>query len=248
MAAETAQQSEVSPGGEASAGAAAAPKAGGLKSYLPLIIAIVLMPVAAYVTMMVLKPNAEKGETSAKPSAKPKDAHAQPVVAKDSHGGGGHGASKSGSHDAEGGGASVDTKRPPRLPVPLTREVIGYKPPDAKKENDFGKIVVLDIKGEPKDLAQPDKLVVNVANTGGRGYAVARFSVVGSDPDLIKKMNENRERLLDRATGTLSSKTMEEIEKPVFKNMLRAELLTLFSQTLGISIQEVIITDFATQQ
>lgn len=224
----------------ATGGEAQAPKAGGgLASYLPLIVVIVLMPVAAWVILMVKSrmDSGASGETA-------EENVATPAKGKETHGSAAHGKGKS--------AGSKSKTRPAEMPVPLTREIVAFQPardPEDKKPDDVDKIVILDAKGEPKDVAQPDKIVVNVAKSNGRAYAVVRLSLKGGGDELIPQINLNRERLLDVATGTLSSKTLEEIDNPGFRNLLRSELLTLFNQVLnGNVISEVVITDFVTQQ
>jgi Ca-activated chloride channel family protein len=113
------------------------------------------------------------------------------------------------------------------LVVPLTRETVGLM---------------------GNRLSQPDKIVVNLADTDSRGYAVVRVALRLSETD-YPKVIQNRERLLERVTGILSRKTVVEIEMPGFKNNLRAELLDSFNQVLGSNtVQEVILTEFATLQ
>lgn len=230
----------------ATGGEAQAPKAsGGLASYLPLIVVIVLMPVAAWVILMV------KSRMDSGSSGEAADEQVEaPAKGKESHGG----ATAGGAHGKGGKGAASTRSRgrSPEMPVPLTREIVAFQParaPDPTKPDDVDKIVILDAKGEPKDVAQPDKIVVNVANSNGRAYAVVRLSLKGGSEDLIPLINLNRERLLDVATGTLSSKTLDEIDKPGFRNVLRSELLALFNQALGgNALSDVVITDFVTQQ
>jgi flagellar basal body-associated protein FliL len=253
--ADTPQQPDAAVAAGAGGGeAAAAPKAkGGLASYLPLIIVIVLMPVAAWVTLTI------KAKMEKAPADEPKEEESGQAASKEevqekpasssAHGG-------SASSGAHGGGSSKGARasrnRDPELPVPLTREIVAWQPAraaDPSKPDDVEKIVSLDSKGEPKDVAQADKIVVNVARSNGRAYAVGRFSLKGPGEKFVQQVNLNRERLLDVVTGTLSSKTLEEFETPGFKNLLRAELMALFNQVLGgNAVTEVVITELVTQQ
>lgn len=222
-------------------------KGGALAKFLPLIIAAVLMPVAAWVTLEIKSRMDKKGSAPAD--------HAEEQVAEkaeeDSHGGGGHGGGGHGDEKAPKKSKHPSGWRNTKIPIPLTREAVAFKAaeePDRDKPADFDKYVVLDLKGETRDTAQADKIVVNIANTRGERFAVARLSVIGEHPELIRRMNENRERLIDVAAGTLSSKTLDDIEKPGFRNILRAELVALFNQILGPgTIQEVVITEWITQ-
>ncbi len=240
--ADTPQQAEGSVAGAAAGGEAPAPKAGGgLASYLPLIMVVLLMPVAAWVTLMI------KAKMDKSALADAKEESQAPAKEGASH----SSPSKGESHE-KGKPFKSSKVRSPEMPVPLTREIVAFLPARAAEEGkpqDADKMVVLDSKGEAKDVAQPDKILANVANAGGRAYAVARVSLKGPGSDFVQIVNLNRERLLDVATGTLGSKTLEEIEKPGFRNVFRSELLALFNQVLGgNAVSEVVITEFVTQQ
>lgn len=241
MAAETTQSGQApSAGGETSAGAAPA-KAGGLSSYLPLIIALVVMPLAAWTAIWYKskgsKTSSHEGETTEEASsshdAKAADAHGAPAA--DAHGGG-----------KDKGKALPRGERNVKLPVPLTREAVTYVSP--AKVGDVDRITTLDMKGEPKDLAQSDKIVVNVAGTGGTRYVLARLSFVSDHPKFLERLNENRERLIAVVSETLSSKTLEDLNKNNWRAFLKAELLGLLNQQLGSSmIQDVVIHEFVIQ-
>ncbi len=249
MAAETTQSGQApSAGGETSAGAAPA-KAGGLSSYLPLIIALVAMPLAAG-TVVFFKTKGSKPSTpssegesaedaSSSHDAKTADAHAAPPA---------HGAAPAaGAHGNDKGKSPVKSgKRNTKLPVPLTREAVVYV--ERAKAGDADRIATLDMKGEPKDLAQSDKIVVNVAGTGGMRYVLARLSFISEWPDFLERLNENRERLIAVVSETLSSKTLEDLNKNNSRAFLKAELLGLLNQQLGSSmIQDVVIHEFVIQ-
>ena len=138
------------------------------------------------------------------------------------------------------------------MAVPITRDPVTFQRKNVKErgDGDFDKIVVLDYKGEARDLARAEKIVVNIANTGGKRFAVARLLVSGRNMGLIQAVNDKRQKLLDLATGALSSKTLEDISRPGFRNILRMELLTLFNQAIfeyGNLIEEVVITEFVIQ-
>lgn len=140
------------------------------------------------------------------------------------------------------------TKRNVRLPVPLTREFVSFAAADPGKPGDSDRFVIVGSKDEILGEARSDKLVVNLAGSAGQRFATARISVLGDHPQLIKRLNTSRERLLDVAAGALSSVTLEDVEKPGFRNLLRQQLLALFNDVLGRgTIQEVIITEFTVQ-
>ncbi len=240
------QQPDASPGAAGGEAGAAKPS-GGIKSYLPLIVVVVLMPVAAWVTLMV-KSKMDKSAPAEEATTEETSHAAVKEEKKEAHASG----EKSGGSSEKGKGVRRSKKRNADVPVPLTREIVAYqspRPAEEGKPEDVEKFVVLDSKGEAKDVAQADKIVVNVAKSGGRAYGVGRFALRGAGDDFVQQVNLNRERLLDVATGTLSSKTLDEIETPGFRNLLRAELLALFNQVLGgNAVSEVVITELITQQ
>ena len=247
MADETPQQTPATTSGGEGGGEqqAAAKPSGGLASFLPWIVVVGLMPVLAWGVF------AFKSKMDLKRAVAPESGHAEePAKAEPpkkaesegGHGGGGHGASKEKSKKRSG------VERNTKLPIPLTRDAVAYHPRDPDKEGDYDKIVVLDLKGEPRDEAKSDKIIVNIANTGGSRFAVIRISLVGEHESLIERINENRERLLDRASGLLEMKTQDDVEKPGFRSLLKAELLSSFNEILKRgTLQEVIITEFVIQ-
>lgn len=214
--------------------------------YLPLVVAVVVMPIMAWGVIKF-----RSSGSKAKPEAA---AESHEAEAESSHGaapsGGGHGGAA-----AEESSHAVDTSGDTRLtiPVPITRDPVAFQRKARKPADgivDYDKIVVLDYKGEARDLAQADKIVVNISGTEGQRYAVARVLVTGRNTELIDAVNTYREALLDKATGALSSKTLDDINKPGFRNFLRAELLTLFNEVIrshGNLIEDVIITEFVIQ-
>ena len=171
--------------------AAAPAKPSGLKSWLPLIITVVLMPALAFATTrFVLLPQMKKAlsPASAAPAAEP----------------------SSGTNAAASGPGVIDGQ--PKVTVPLT------------------------------------KILVNVAGTMGTRYLMTSVTLVGSDENLKVKIEQNKDQLLDLATGTLCSKTISDLEKPGARNVIRAELMTLFNNALGGPIiKEIYITELAIQ-
>lgn len=244
MADETPQEGTPTPagGGGEDGGAPAKPTGGGgFASYLPLIIVLVLTPLLAVGTIQLKSwwdkrqasaPAAEHAESPKEKEEAPKKAEAE----------GSHGGAK------EKGKKRTRGQRNTNLPMPLTSNSVAYHPKDDTKEGDTDKFVLLDLKGEPRDEAKSDKILVNIANTGGSRFAVARLSLLGEHPELVDRVNQSRERLLDVASGVLSSHSLDDIEKPGFRNILRAELLSTFNEVLGRgTILAVIITEFVIQ-
>jgi flagellar FliL protein len=93
-----------------------------------------------------------------------------------------------------------------------------------------------------------NKMLVNVAGTMGTRYLMTSVTLVGNTPEFTSKIESNKDQLMDLATGTLSGKTISDLEKPGARNVIRAELMTVFNNALGGPlVQEIYITEMAIQ-
>ena len=188
--AKEAQEAGAPEGGEAPEAAPKAP--GALKAWLPLIVAVVTMPLLAFATTrFVLLPHMEKA-LGAKAAAAPEEAAA----------------STASSASEPGSGKVVSTK----VTVPM------------------------------------NKLLVNVAGTMGTRYLMTSVTLVGNTADFKDRIENNKDQLMDLATGTLCGKTIADLEKPGARNVIRSELMTVLNNALGGPvIQEIYITELAIQ-
>ena len=93
-----------------------------------------------------------------------------------------------------------------------------------------------------------NKILVNVSGSMGSRYLMACVTVSGARPDLDKVVENNKAQLTDLAASLLSSKTIEDLEKPGARNTIRSELLAAFNTALGEgTIRELYLTEFAVQ-
>jgi flagellar FliL protein len=169
---------------------------GGLRAWLPLIVAVVTMPLLAFaVTRFVLLPRMTRALGAANLTVAPETASApasSPVAATDS--------------------GKTGTPGPTKVTVPM------------------------------------NKLLVNVAGTMGTRYLMTSVTLVGNTADFKDRIENNKDQLMDLATGALSSKTIADLEKPGARNVIRSELLTVLNNALGGPvIQEIYITELAIQ-
>jgi flagellar FliL protein len=92
------------------------------------------------------------------------------------------------------------------------------------------------------------KMLVNVSGTMGTRYLMTSVTLVGNTPEFKAKIEDNKDQLMDLANGTLSTKTISDLEKPGARNIIRSELLTVFNNALGGPVvQEIYITELAIQ-
>ncbi|HSA03465.1 MAG TPA: flagellar basal body-associated FliL family protein [Candidatus Paceibacterota bacterium] len=195
-------------GGDAAGADVAAKAAGGIQSWLPLVVTLVAMPLLAYATTTyLLVPQLKKsiGVSSTEESheaAEPQTHAAAKESGKSSGGGGAHGGSGS------------------------------------EKEG----------SGKVKHTATFAKVLVNVAGTMGSRYLMTTFTLVANNAEAKSKIEDNRDLLLDLSSSALGAKTLADLEKPGWRNLLRSELLTLFNDALGKgTVQEIYLTEIAVQ-
>ena len=92
------------------------------------------------------------------------------------------------------------------------------------------------------------KILVNVAGTMGTRYLLASLTLVGSNPELKTLVERNDPELRDRAASALSVKTINDLEKPGARNLIRTELLSVFNNVLGEgAVTDIYFTEFAIQ-
>jgi len=183
---------------EAAAAKPAAPS-GGLKTWLPLIANLILMPVMGYLTISFLAPKAHKPATAAEAKAgvrEKTEAKGEKTEAK------GEKKEKGGEGDAEA-----------RRLVPLSANV-----------------------------------VVNLQNTQMSRLLMARVVLEGDSADLEALVKKHDFELRDVAGGVLQTKSIQDLDKPDARNLIRAELLTVFRSVLGQdAVKQVWLPEFAVQ-
>ncbi len=89
---------------------------------------------------------------------------------------------------------------------------------------------------------------MNVSGSLGTRYLLTSLTLSGADASFKTRIDTNRDRLLDLASSTLSTKTIADLEKPGARNLIRAELISAFNSALGGGVvREIYFTEFAIQ-
>ena len=93
-----------------------------------------------------------------------------------------------------------------------------------------------------------NKLLVNVAGTMASRYLLTSITLVGSASDFPSLVSKSEPQLRDMASGLMMMKTIENLEKPGARNLLRGELIAGFNSILGNgAVQELYFTECAIQ-
>jgi flagellar basal body-associated protein FliL len=191
---------------------------GGIKAFIPLIVAVVLMPVLSYVlTAFVLLPKLQAGLGITPPAA-----------AASGHGaeGGGHGeaAEGEGEEGEEKAGGHGGGHGAAPAPAPAS----GGK---AREQAPLNKLMV-NVAG----TAASRILMANIIIVGSS----ADFKGV------VKKHEAQLRDTACGILGTKTIQDL--VEKPGARNVIRSELITAFNHVLaGSPVQEIYFTDFAIQ-
>ena len=102
--------------------------------------------------------------------------------------------------------------------------------------------------GGQRQSATLNKLLVNVAGTMASRYLLTSITLAGDAPDFPSRVQRNEPQLRDMASGLMMMKTIENLEQPGARNLLRGELIAGFNSILGNgAVQELFFTEFAIQ-
>lgn len=120
------------------------------------------------------------------------------------------------------------------------------KPAEGKSEHGGGKEKGL--VGGKMSVPLSAKILVNVAGTMGTRYLLANVILVGANAEFKDKVANSDAQLRDVAANALSNKTIADLERPGARNLIRAELISVFNSVLGDgSVNDLYLTDFAIQ-
>lgn len=102
-------------------------------------------------------------------------------------------------------------------------------------------------KGAKVSVPLNKSILVNVMGSMGTRYLLGNFTLVGTGADFEGKVKDNDAQLRDAAAGVMSSKTLQDLEKPGARNLVRTELITVFNTILNGKVQDIFMTEFAVQ-
>jgi flagellar protein FliL len=91
-------------------------------------------------------------------------------------------------------------------------------------------------------------VVVNVMGTQGTRFLLGNFTLVGATTDFEARIKESDPQLRDLAAGVLAGKSVQDLEKPGARNLVRGELISAFNNALGGNlVHDIYMTEFAIQ-
>lgn len=110
-------------------------------------------------------------------------------------------------------------------------------------------------EGEAKPLAKGakalvalPKVIVNVKDTQATRYLMSSYTLVGKGEEFKTLIETNMEQVRDVAATVLSMKSIQDLEKPDIRNVIKSELISTINTALGKpAVKEIYITDFAIQ-
>lgn len=193
---------------------------GGGSSFLPLILALILMPGVAYLTFKYM-PGIQKARAEF---------------------------ARAGTNQPSGMAASPAKKKQqqiaqPNMPVPLANGRLGFHPDVGKRPGQNRLVLTNAPNVHTFDLA------LKLADSNKPRYAMMEIFMIAENTDeLIAKANLNQPKLFESFTNLLSNKTANQLMKPGGRNILRAELVALCNQVLGPdTVSEILIQTLLVQ-
>lgn len=92
------------------------------------------------------------------------------------------------------------------------------------------------------------KVIVNISGSQGTRYLMSSYTLVGKGEEFKTLCTANEPQLRDVAMGVLYTKTIQDLEKPDARNLIRAELMATFNTALGRpAVIDLYITEFVIQ-
>lgn len=126
---------------------------------------------------------------------------------------------------------------------PATAEAATAEHGDAEDGADEGE----EGEGGPH-IVMLEELVVNPAGTGGRRYLAVTMGVLTGVPEAEKKIEEEKPLIRDALITLLSSKGLEQLSNPQYRDSLKAEVkTTLNTVAKKLKIESVVFSSYVLQ-
>jgi flagellar FliL protein len=138
-------------------------------------------------------------------------------------------------------------------PTPESVSSAGQKttketPGKEKEKSETGKTSKAKPANGQRVQAPLGKVLVNLAGSMGSRYLMANLTLVGTSPNFTESVENNKDQLMDLASGVLYSKSVSDLEQAGARNIIRNELRMAFNNALGEgAVQEVYLTEFVIQ-
>jgi flagellar basal body-associated protein FliL len=92
------------------------------------------------------------------------------------------------------------------------------------------------------------KVIVNVKDTQATRYLMSSYTLVGKGDGFGSLLEANVDQIRDVTSGVLSTKGIQDLERPDARAVIKAELISAINTALGKpAVQEIWITEFAIQ-
>jgi len=93
-----------------------------------------------------------------------------------------------------------------------------------------------------------ENIVANISGTVQSRYVKVSFVVEGTSADFAENIEANRAKLRDATLGILSGLTLQSLDQPGVKNIVRSDLLAAFDTAMhGKVVERLYFTDFVVQ-
>ena len=93
-----------------------------------------------------------------------------------------------------------------------------------------------------------ENVVANLSGSMQSRYLKVSFTIEGDDPAFTEKIEDNKARLTDNTLSLLSSMSLDDLEKPGAKNLIRSDLINAFNNSLkGKVVKQLYFYEFVVQ-
>ena len=93
-----------------------------------------------------------------------------------------------------------------------------------------------------------ENVVANLSGSMQSRYLKVSFTIEGDDPAFIEKIEGGKARLTDNTLSLLSSMSLDDLEKPGAKNLIRSDLINAFNNSLkGKVVKQLYFYEFIVQ-